>query len=105
MTRTRLEEDAIRSFLDAHPAWRVEGGSLEREYTFGTYSEGIAFAVQIGMLAEKRDHHPDLVIGYRVVTVRWVTHDAGGLTDLDRLLAHLCDEIAALYVRSTKAGS
>lgn len=97
MPRTRLEEDAVRSFLDAHPSWRAEGDALEREFSFATYAQGISFAVQVAMAAEKRDHHPDLLLGYRTVKVRWVTHDAGGITDLDRLMAAECDAMAAAY--------
>lgn len=100
MIRTKLEEDAIRSFLDAHPAWRVDSGALERDFSFATYGEGIAFTVQIALAAERRDHHPDLLLGYRTVRVRWVTHDAGGITDLDRFMAHQCDELAVPYSRA-----
>ena len=45
------------------------------------------FVNRLGALAEAEDHHPDITISYRKVTVRWWTHTAGGVTDRDRDLA------------------
>jgi 4a-hydroxytetrahydrobiopterin dehydratase len=47
------------------------------------------------MLAEKRDHHPDVTIGWGKARVLWTTHDAGGVTDLDLALAEATDGLEA----------
>ena len=51
------------------------------------------FVNRVGALAEAEDHHPDIAISYRKVTLRWWTHTAGGITDRDRELAAKTDEL------------
>jgi 4a-hydroxytetrahydrobiopterin dehydratase len=56
---------------------------LRREFVFGGFADAIAFVVRLGFAAEAADHHPDLHINYKRVTVAYTTHSAGGLTDKD----------------------
>jgi 4a-hydroxytetrahydrobiopterin dehydratase len=68
---------------------------LERELEFPSFREAIAFVDRLADLAEEANHHPDVDIRYRRVTVRWWTHTAGGVTDRDRELAARTDALAA----------
>jgi 4a-hydroxytetrahydrobiopterin dehydratase len=47
------------------------------------------------MIAEKRDHHPDILVGWGRTRVLWTTHDAGGITQLDLDLATATDALAS----------
>jgi 4a-hydroxytetrahydrobiopterin dehydratase len=67
--------------------WDEVDGALEREFTFDGFPAAIAFVNRLAELAEAEDHHPDIGISYKRVTVRWTTHSAGGITDRDRDLA------------------
>lgn len=58
------------------------------------FAAALAFAVRLGMVAEKRDHHPDILIGWGKARVLWSTHDAGGITQLDLDLAERTEELA-----------
>jgi 4a-hydroxytetrahydrobiopterin dehydratase len=60
---------------------------------FDTYKSGLVFASAVGFIADKLDHHPDLLIGYKVVTITVSTHSEGGLTELD---FHLACQVDAL---------
>lgn len=96
--RKKLEEAEIEAFLAEAPGWaRGPDQALERSFRFEAYRDGVAFAVAVAMVAEQKDHHPDLFLGYGRVQVRWSTHDAGGITGLDRELAQLSDRIAARH--------
>jgi 4a-hydroxytetrahydrobiopterin dehydratase len=46
-------------------------------------------------LAEAENHHPDIAIAYKKVTLRWSTHSAGGITERDHAQAERCDALAA----------
>ncbi|MFO0617803.1 MAG: 4a-hydroxytetrahydrobiopterin dehydratase [Polyangiaceae bacterium] len=94
MSPTQCSDAEIDKFLDECPGHARSNGALERTYTFGSYGAGVAFAVSVAMAAEKRDHHPDLLIGWRRVVARWSTHDAGGISSLDLEMARATD---ALY--------
>jgi 4a-hydroxytetrahydrobiopterin dehydratase len=67
--------------------WDEVDGTLERAFEFPTFAEAITFVNRVAELAEAENHHPDIVVTYRRVTLRWWTHTAGGVTDRDRELA------------------
>jgi len=67
--------------------WRDEDGALVREFELESFPAAIEFVRRLADLAERENHHPDIDIRYRRVTVRWSTHSAGGVTDRDRALA------------------
>jgi 4a-hydroxytetrahydrobiopterin dehydratase len=89
--KTLLTESELSGFLAAHPQWRREGDALVRTYEFPSFLEGIAFVGRVGLIAERHDHHPDIDVRWRKVTLRLSTHDAGGLTFRDPKLAAECD--------------
>jgi len=73
--------------------WEETGGALERTFELASFAEAIAFVDRIADLAERENHHPDIAISYRKVTLRWTTHSAGGITERDRELAARSDEL------------
>ena len=95
MTRpTKLEDEAVTTWLAAHPGWKKVASTLVRTLKFPDYEGTIAFVVKLALAAEKRDHHPDLVVKWGAVEVTWSTHDAGGLTSLDLELAERTDALS-----------
>jgi len=62
-------------------------GALEREFELPSFAEAIAFVQRVAEVADAENHHPDIAISYKKVTLRWTTHSAGGITDRDRDLA------------------
>lgn len=88
----KLESVRVDAWLAAHPGWARSGdGAIARKYDFADFASALAFAVRVGCHAEKRDHHPDLSISWGSAVVRWATHDAGGVTQLDLDAAEACD--------------
>ncbi len=88
MKLERLNDEALQQALASLPGWQVENGELVKEFRFGSYCAGIEFVNQAARIAEVMNHHPDLLVRWRKVSVRLVTHSAGGLTALDVELAH-----------------
>lgn len=85
--RTPLPQADLDAFLAAHPHWRLANGRLERTFELDTFKDAIGFVRKVARLAEAADHHPDLDIRFRAVTVRLFTHDAKALTWRDTRLA------------------
>ncbi len=91
-----LSEAEVLEFQKAHPQWRRDQGALVRSYEAATFLEGIAFVQRVAELAEAADHHPDIDVRWRKVTLRFITHDAGhAVTVLDTRLAGECDALFA----------
>lgn len=77
MATTALSQQEIAERMRTLNAWELDGDSIKKTYRLPNYMAGLAWATTIGTIAEVHDHHPDLTIGYRSVTVRFTTHDAG----------------------------
>jgi 4a-hydroxytetrahydrobiopterin dehydratase len=73
--------------------WIERDGALERTIELPSFRAAIAFVNRLADLAEAENHHPDIFVSYRRVTLRWTTHSAGGITDRDRELAARTDEL------------
>lgn len=89
-----LSTDVIHTALRDLPGWTTDGQALVRQFTFASFPDAIAFATRLAFDAEKADHHPDLLISYRKVTVTWATHSEGGVTEKDLVGARASDAAA-----------
>jgi 4a-hydroxytetrahydrobiopterin dehydratase len=91
----KLTADQIAERLASCPGWAAKDGAISKTYTLSSFPDAIAFVTRLAFDAEAADHHPDLQINYKKVTVNWSTHDAGGLTEKDFAGAKQSDMIAA----------
>ncbi len=82
-----LSEAEISGGLARLNKWTRDGEVLVKEFTFDSYLAGVAFASSVGVVAEGLNHHPDMTIGYRQVTVSFTTHDAGNKLSANDLAA------------------
>lgn len=74
--------------------WQEQGDALVREFELPSFPEAVAFVDRLAELAESENHHPDIDIRYRRVTVRWTTHSEGGITQRDREMAERTSALA-----------
>src|SRR5262245_56939793 len=77
MARQPLTDDQITQHLAKLPGWERDGMAIKRTYALDSYMAGLALASAIGTICEEINHHPDILIGYKKVTVSFTTHDAG----------------------------
>ena len=89
-----LPQTEITARLAALGGWTQTGVEISRTVVLAGFPAALLFAGAVGHLAEKADHHPDILIQYRKVTLTLSTHSAGGLTDKDFALAGQIDAIA-----------
>jgi len=92
-----LTEDEIHALLPHVPMWQVTRADgvtrIERAFSFPDFKSAMAFAVQVGELAEREDHHPDLYVAWGRVRVELWTHKIGGLHRNDFIMASKIDEL------------
>lgn len=86
-------EVTIESQLRALKDWQFINNGIEKKFSFLNFTQALGFIVQVGVMAEKRNHHPELFNVYNKVTIRLTTHDANGVTDKDVDLAKAIDQI------------
>ncbi|MGC4938990.1 4a-hydroxytetrahydrobiopterin dehydratase [Kribbella sp. DT2] len=90
-----LTDDQIDAAIRDHlPAWKVQDNALVRGVQKETFLDGIRLVATVAQLAESMNHHPDIDIRYTTITFRVSSHDAGGITDDDLVLARHIDTAA-----------
>jgi 4a-hydroxytetrahydrobiopterin dehydratase len=90
----RMSEAEAKSRAAGLPGWELDGPAIRRQFTFKGFAEAIAFVVRLGFDAESVDHHPDIGVNYKRVTLTYSTHSEGGLTEKDFDGARRAGEIA-----------
>jgi len=90
-TKSRLSPEEARTRLAGLKGWELQGDAIRRRYQFKDFKESMAFVNRVAELAERADHHPDILIEYNKVTLTLSSHDAGGLTERDFALARSID--------------
>jgi len=94
-SREKLSDEKISAFVTTHEGWAHKENVLTRSFKFADYSSALAFVVRVSLAAEKRDHHPDIFLGWGRAEVSWTTHDSGGITALDTSMAEVTDKLYA----------
>jgi 4a-hydroxytetrahydrobiopterin dehydratase len=79
----KLSTGEIQQKLKETNGWQLDGIALKKEWQFKNFAEALQFINKVGAIAEKHDHHPELFNVYNRVTLRYYTHDTGGLTQRD----------------------
>ncbi len=73
--------------------WIFKNNGIEKQFQFKNFSKALAFIVEVGILSEKANHHPELFNVYNKVHIRLTTHDANGITKKDFDLAKAINEL------------
>ena len=91
MTVQALNADAIAALAQQLPQWSLVNGKLHRELRFADFNEAFGFMSRVALIAETMGHHPEWFNVWNKVVIELTTHDAGGLSTLDRDLAQRID--------------
>jgi 4a-hydroxytetrahydrobiopterin dehydratase len=89
----KLSEAEVKAELDKVPDWAEVGGEIQRTFEFKDFREAIAFVNRVAEEAERRQHHPDIMIRYNKVTLALTTHDSGGITEKDFEMASALGDV------------
>ncbi len=92
------EQELAEQLAALAPEWKTGKNDkgvpyIERVKHASKYMEGIEFVNQVARLAEENNHHPDMFIHYKRITVRYWTHSASGVTLADVQMAAKVDTL------------
>jgi 4a-hydroxytetrahydrobiopterin dehydratase len=90
----KLSPAEIEQRLKGLNGWALEGDAIRKQYTFAGFPLAVAFVDRLVPGAEAADHHPDIAINYKRVTLTYSTHSEGGLTAKDFDGAAMADTVA-----------
>jgi 4a-hydroxytetrahydrobiopterin dehydratase len=82
-----LTQARIDAGLAELPGWEQQGGAIRKTFRFANYAATIAFVNRVAAIAEREDHHPEMLVGYDQCRVAYRTHSTGGISDNDFICA------------------
>ena len=92
-----LKEKEIEELLIKIPSWIIyEDEGIKKlicSFAFSNYQQSVDFTIKIANLAEKEDHHPEILLEWGKVTVTWWSHKINGLHMNDFICASKTDDI------------
>jgi 4a-hydroxytetrahydrobiopterin dehydratase len=91
----KLSQADLDQQMKTIKGWTLQGDEIRKQYTFKDFVAAIAFVNRLAPIAEAADHHPDILINYKRVTLTYSTHSEGGLTGKDFAGAAAADAVAA----------
>jgi 4a-hydroxytetrahydrobiopterin dehydratase len=89
-----LSSDEIGRRMKTLNGWTLKGDAIVKQFTFSGFPQAVEFVNRLVPEAEAADHHPDILINYKRVTLTYATHSEGGLTDKDFAGAQMADRVA-----------
>ncbi len=96
-SKNALSQDEISRRLQDLPEWKQEDKELVRVQTFPNYKDALDFVYQVGLAAEKANHHPDIVMNFKRVSVKYWTHTARGISALDFEMAFVVEDLVGRF--------
>ena len=90
-----LSQAELTEALTQHPGWEVRGKAIARGFQCKDFLAAIALVNEIAAVAQRLDHHPDILVQFDKLTFTLSSHDAGGVTQRDLKLAGEIDAVAA----------
>lgn len=93
----KLSPEARAALATTLPEWRASEGrdAIQRGFRFKDFNQAWGFMARVALLAEKQDHHPEWSNVWNRVEITLTTHDAGGLSERDVILARAIDALLA----------
>ena len=88
-----VDKNKIEQELNNFREWNYKNNSISRQFSFDSYMDGIEFVNAVALIAEKENHHPDLMIGWGSVQVNYTSHDLGGVTEKCLHMAKLTEQL------------
>ena len=88
-----LDKNKIDQELDILAQWNYKNNIISRKFSFDSYMDGIEFVHALALIAERENHHPDLLIGWCSVEVNYTSHEFGGVTEKCLNMAKLTEKL------------
>ena len=88
-----LQKEELKELIVKIPNWEIIDNYINREFNFTNFIEAFSFMTKIALICEKYNHHPNWENVYSKVIIKLSTHDLGGITNLDQIIATEINEL------------
>jgi 4a-hydroxytetrahydrobiopterin dehydratase len=87
-------EQKLEMLRTLGPDWKLimDGSRLRRDIKFKNFKKALAFANEVGRIAEEEKHHPEMFLGWGHCDIEIWTHTNNNLVENDFILAAKINE-------------
>ena len=82
-----LQNEEIKELTAKIAGWEISSSYIKRSFTFQNFIDAFSFMTKVALIAEKYNHHPNWDNVYSKVNIKLTTHDLGGISNLDEVVA------------------
>ena len=82
-----LDNEELKELANKLTGWKISNQNIEKKFSFNNFIEAFSFMTKVALLCEKYNHHPNWDNVYSLVNIQFTTHDLGGISNLDQILA------------------
>tara|TARA_Y100000589_G_scaffold292340_1_gene296432 strand:+ start:936 stop:1223 length:288 start_codon:yes stop_codon:yes gene_type:complete len=82
-----LKDEELKELGAKLPHWEIQSSFIRRDFLFKDFIEAFSFMTKIALICEKHNHHPNWENVYSKVSIQLTSHDLGGISNLDQLIA------------------
>lgn len=93
MSEEIIPKKELSDVLHRCPEWEIESDGIVRSYEFESFVDAIDFVNVVADIAETAFHHPEIWIRYNKVKLILSTHEIGGVTEADVVMASRIDTV------------
>lgn len=92
----KLTDGVLMQNLSGLEGWKLNDDktAISRSFKFADFNAAFGFMTRIALKAEQLDHHPDWHNVYNTVDITLSTHDVGGLSEKDIVMARFVSALA-----------
>lgn len=91
----KLSHAAILEELKSLDGWELQDEALVTTFEFQNFKEAFTVMTRVAFECEAQQHHPDWTNVYNRLEIRLSTHDAGGVTEKDFVLARAIEALVS----------
>jgi len=76
--------------------WQLIDNKISKTFSFKNFYQTMSFVNAIAWIANREDHHPDMVVSYQSCQVTYSTHAINGLSENDFICAAKIDALLSI---------
>lgn len=86
-----IKKEDYSNYLKQVPGWEIENCRINKKWSFKNHYQAISFVNAVAWISHTENHHPNITVGFKDVSVEYWTHDVNGISINDFICAAKVD--------------
>jgi len=91
-----LDPVTANNLLTKLNGWQIVDNKISKTFSFKNFYQTMGFVNAVAWIANREDHHPDMIVSYHSCQVTYSTHAINGLSENDFICAAKIDTLLTI---------